>query len=67
VTVKHGSKTEPWQIDAISGATVSSKAVGKALNDSAQRLLPAIVRNLAVLEQGGAAGQGGEAAGGPTQ
>jgi electron transport complex protein RnfG len=67
VTVKHGSKTEPWQIDAISGATVSSKAVGKALNDSAQRLLPAIVRNLAVLEQGAPAGQGGEASGGTTQ
>jgi len=40
VTVKHGDKTAPWQIDAISGATVSSKAVGKALNDSAQILLP---------------------------
>ncbi len=40
VTVKHGTKASPWQIDAISGATVSSKAVGKALNDSAQTLLP---------------------------
>ena len=40
VTVKHGKKTEPWQIDAISGATISSKAIGKMLNDSAQTLLP---------------------------
>ena len=40
VTVKHGSKQQPWQIDAISGATISSKAVGKALNQSAQGLLP---------------------------
>jgi len=40
VTVNSGNKTELWQIDAISGATVSSKAVGKALNDSAQILLP---------------------------
>jgi Na+-translocating ferredoxin:NAD+ oxidoreductase subunit G len=40
VTVKHGSKQHDWQIDAISGATISSKAVGKALNQSAQSLLP---------------------------
>jgi electron transport complex protein RnfG len=40
VSVKHGDKTAPWQIDAISGATVSSKAVAKALNASVQILLP---------------------------
>lgn len=40
VTVKHGSKTGPWQIDAISGATITSAAVGKGLNNSAQSLLP---------------------------
>jgi Na+-translocating ferredoxin:NAD+ oxidoreductase subunit G len=45
-TVKHGSKTQPWQIDAISGATVTSKAVGKGINDSAQRLLPLLVPNM---------------------
>ncbi len=27
-TVKHGTKTEPWQVDAISGATITSRAVG---------------------------------------
>jgi len=43
VTVKHGSKEHDWQIDAISGATVSSKAVGKAINKSAQVLLPQLV------------------------
>ncbi len=43
VTVKHGTKEAPWQIDAISGATVSSKAVGRALNESAQRILPRLV------------------------
>ncbi len=46
VTVKHGKKTEPWQIDAITGATVSSRAVGKALNKSAQYLLPKLVVHL---------------------
>lgn len=40
VTVKHGKKTDPWQIDAISGATITSVAVGKALNGSAQTLVP---------------------------
>jgi electron transport complex protein RnfG len=45
-TVKHGSKSNPWQIDAISGATITSRAVGKAINDSAQNLLPKLVPNL---------------------
>lgn len=39
-TVKHGTKKHPWQIDAISGSTVTSNAIGKGLNNSAQRLLP---------------------------
>lgn len=42
-TVKHGSKTQAWQIDAISGATVTSRAVGRAINDAAQALLPVVV------------------------
>lgn len=46
VTVKHGTKKNPWEIDAISGATISSTTVGKALNDSAQRLLPLLVPHI---------------------
>ena len=49
VTVKHGTKTEPWQIDAISGATISSKAMGQAVNSAAQRAVPAVRRDLAKL------------------
>jgi electron transport complex protein RnfG len=45
-TVKHGTKTQPWQIDAIAGATITSRAVGKAINDSAAKLLPTLVPNL---------------------
>ena len=45
-TVKQGTKTQAWQIDAISGATVTSKAVGKGINDSAQRLLPLLLPNM---------------------
>jgi electron transport complex protein RnfG len=44
--VKHGSKTQPWQIDAISGATVTSRAVGKGVNDAAQILLPRLAPKL---------------------
>lgn len=33
-SVKHGEKTQPWQIDAITGATVSSVAVTKILRES---------------------------------
>lgn len=49
VTVKHGTKTEPWQIDGISGATISSKAIGRMLNDSAQEKFPKIVQYLDTL------------------
>lgn len=44
-TVKHGTKTGKWQIDAIAGATITSRAVGKAINDTAQTLLPRLVPN----------------------
>lgn len=49
VTVRHGRKIESWEIDAISGATISSRAVGKALNDSAQTLVPVVQQQLTVL------------------
>ena len=45
-TVKHGTKTNPWQIDAIAGATVTSKAVGRGINESAQSLLPRLLPHL---------------------
>lgn len=50
VTVKHGAKTQPWQIDAISGATISSNAVGRMLNASGQRMFPLIQRHIEQLE-----------------
>jgi electron transport complex protein RnfG len=53
VTVKHGTKREAWQIDAISGSTVTSKAMGRALDQSAQRLVPRMQRHLAELARGG--------------
>ena len=50
VSAKHGTKTQPWQIDAISGATISSNAVARMLNDSGQQYVPIIINNLNVLE-----------------
>lgn len=44
--VKHGTKRNPWEIDAISGATVTTKAVGKGISNSAQRLLPLLTPHL---------------------
>jgi electron transport complex protein RnfG len=51
VPVKHGSKTNDWQIDAISGATISSNAVARMLNQRSQVMSPVIQRNLAVLDR----------------
>ena len=45
-TVKHGTRSGLWQIDAISGATVTSKAVGRGINESAQALLPRLLPQL---------------------
>ena len=52
VSVRHGTKMEPWQIDAISGATISSNAIARMLNDSAQQMVPIIQKDLADLEAG---------------
>lgn len=45
-TVKHGRKRHPWEIDAISGATITSRAVGKAIHDAAAAQLPRLAPHL---------------------
>jgi len=47
VTVKQGAKTEPWQLDGITGATITAEAIGKLLNNSADILVPALERDAA--------------------
>jgi electron transport complex protein RnfG len=49
-TVRHGTKKSPWEIDAIAGATITSNAVGRMLDNSGQRIHPAIAQNLNLLE-----------------
>lgn len=51
-TVKHGAKKNPWEIDAISGATVSSRAVGRMLQKSVQDAAPVVLRNLDRIKRG---------------
>jgi electron transport complex protein RnfG len=50
-TVKHGSKANPWELDAIAGATITSRAVGKAIDDTAQALLPRLRPHLDTLKE----------------
>jgi electron transport complex protein RnfG len=50
--VKHGSKKNAWEIDAISGATISSRAVGKLIGTSVQDVLPVVRKNLERIEEG---------------
>lgn len=44
--VKPGSKTERWQIEAITGATVSSRAVTRMIARQAAEMIPVVERNL---------------------
>lgn len=44
--VKKGQKQEPWQIDGITGATISSKAIAGILSGSTAHWIPRIRRNL---------------------
>ena len=39
----HGTKSSPWQIDAITGATISSNAIGNLLGKSTARWMPLLV------------------------
>lgn len=52
VLVKPGKKTDAWQIEAITGATISSQAITNIMRKSTERLIPVIEKNLDVLEGG---------------
>ncbi len=49
-TVRNGSKQNAWEIDAISGSTITSNAIGRMLDKSGQALHPVIAKNLSLLE-----------------
>ncbi len=50
ITVKQGEKTEPWQLDGITGATITSEAIGNILNDSANVLVPILERDATTIQ-----------------
>ncbi|NVJ87465.1 MAG: FMN-binding protein [Algoriphagus sp.] len=45
ITVKKGTKTHSWEVDGISGATISSRAIGEIINQSASEWAPLIYQN----------------------
>jgi len=45
VTVKEGEKTQPWQLDGITGATITSVAIGDILNAGASTWVPVLERD----------------------
>ena len=51
--VKTGAKTSAWQIDGITGATISSKAIANTLRHSSAYWLPLLYPRQAELQQGG--------------
>ena len=50
--VKPGKKTDMWQIEAITGATISSRAITNILSASTAVTVPVITQNLQALEEG---------------
>ena len=44
--VKHGKKEHPWQVDAITGATISSRAIADMLSKSTSFWVPVIRQNM---------------------
>ncbi len=46
VTVKYGEKSNPWEIDGITGATISSRAIGDILAKSAATWIPVLSKNI---------------------
>ena len=49
--VPAGSTTEAWQIDAISGATISSRAIARILAENAKQWVPVLNRNQKVFQE----------------
>jgi electron transport complex protein RnfG len=51
IPVKAGAKANAWEVDCITGATISSKAIGDMLNKSTAKWVPLIYHNKEVFEK----------------
>ncbi len=49
-TVKNGEKENPWEVDGITGATISSRAIGDILGASTTEWVPLLYQNKEVFE-----------------
>jgi electron transport complex protein RnfG len=49
--VKKGEKTDPWQVEAITGATISSRAIANILRESTANTVPVIADNMDVFRE----------------
>lgn len=49
-TVKSGTKNNPWEVDGITGATISSRAIGDLLGVSTQEMMPLLYQQVKVFE-----------------
>lgn len=45
VPVKSGTKEQPWEVDCITGATISSRAIGNIIGASTERWVPLLHKN----------------------
>ena len=50
IPVKHGAKENPWEIDGITGATISSRAIGDLMGASAAVMIPRIYQQQEVFK-----------------
>lgn len=51
VPVKNGTKINPWEVDGITGATISSRAIGNIIGNSTEELVPIIYNNQEVFQK----------------
>ena len=51
VAVKHGQKKNNWEVDGITGATISSRAIGNILGTSTTEMAPAVYKNKNLFEE----------------
>ena len=49
VPVKQGKKENPWEVDGITGATISSRAIGEILGESTASWAPRLAKSLEVI------------------
>ena len=45
IPVKNGQKENPWEVDGITGATISSRAIGNILGESTAEWIPLIYKD----------------------